>query len=101
MKIEEQRAALLEAGYTGLEESTDEQVEAAYIEYQTTLASAEDERPEEETVSVEATVSDAAGECPIKGSIQLGDKDPEVMAWWKENNPEEYERRYAGRLPSS
>lgn len=35
--------------------------------------------------------------CPIVGSNQLGDKDPEVVNWWRQNHPEEFKRRYSGR----
>ena len=35
--------------------------------------------------------------CPIPGAPNLGDKDPEVIAWWQKNHPEEFKNRYAGR----
>lgn len=35
--------------------------------------------------------------CPIVGSNQLGDKDPAVVNWWRQNHPEEFKKRYSGR----
>ena len=35
--------------------------------------------------------------CPIKGADDLGDKDPEVMAWWEKNHPDLFEKKYQGR----
>lgn len=35
--------------------------------------------------------------CPIKGAIDAGDKDPEVVAWWYDNHPELAEKKYASR----
>jgi hypothetical protein len=35
--------------------------------------------------------------CPFPGDPSMGDKDPEVVAWYRDNAPEEFERRYANR----
>lgn len=36
--------------------------------------------------------------CPIPADPAMGDKDPEVMAWYRDNAPEEFVRRYANRI---
>lgn len=35
--------------------------------------------------------------CPIVGASHLGDKDPAVVNWWRQNHPEEFKNRYSGR----
>jgi hypothetical protein len=36
--------------------------------------------------------------CPIPTDPAMGDKTPEVMAWYREHRPEEFERRYGNRV---
>jgi hypothetical protein len=36
--------------------------------------------------------------CPFPGDPSMGDKDPEVVAWYRDNAPEEFARRYANRI---
>jgi hypothetical protein len=61
------------SGYARIEELTDEQVL--------------------ETVAHFAPLT-----CPFPGHPSMGDKDPEVVAWYRDNAPEEFERRYANRV---
>jgi len=41
--------------------------------------------------------------CPVPRDPTLGDKTPAVIDWFRENDPEEYERRYVSRnrLPAN
>lgn len=34
---------------------------------------------------------------PVPDDPTLGDKDPKVVEWYRDNDPEEFRRRYAGR----
>jgi hypothetical protein len=36
--------------------------------------------------------------CPVPRDPAMGDKTPEVMAWYKEYQPEEFMRRYGNRV---
>jgi hypothetical protein len=36
--------------------------------------------------------------CPVPTDPAMGDKTPGVMAWYRENRPEEYKRRYGNRV---
>lgn len=35
--------------------------------------------------------------CPIKRKKSLGDKDPRVVEWWRDNHPELYKEKYRQR----
>lgn len=39
---------------------------------------------------------DATPPCPAE-DLRYGDKTPAVVAWYREHQPEEFERRYANR----
>lgn len=36
--------------------------------------------------------------CPVLRDPAMGDKTPEVMAWYREYQPEEFKRRYGNRV---
>jgi hypothetical protein len=56
---------------------------------------------DEEATALALAESQAFNEppvCPFPGDPSMGDKDPEVVAWYRDNAPEEYARRYANRI---
>lgn len=81
---------------------------AAVIEQTGEPSSNADDVPSEyNQEAAENVIEDRAGEraperalpiiCPIVGDPMLGDKDPKVVQWWKDNHPEEFKNRYSGR----
>ena len=107
MTTDEMLSQLAEAGITLPDKSSAEDVEAAYIEFQAgTFADQSTDdgdddyvavpEPELEPEQVEQ-IEPVSEICPIIPDKTLGDKDPKVVAWYRENAPDEYEERYAGR----
>jgi hypothetical protein len=56
------------------------------------------ETSSEEVTDQEVNGTDFVPVCPFPGDPSMGDKDPEVVAWYRDNAPEEYARRYANRI---
>ena len=104
MNTEEKTNALKEAGWDIPEDSTEEQINEAY---ETMISDAKQAGGEPtgtltdlegETVEVVADgVDSPPTDGPPQGAKGLGDKDPKVMEWYEQNDPDEFERRYAGR----
>lgn len=100
MTTEEMTTELEGAGKEIPEEATAEEIETLYADYQVEQAANAAKEKDPAPIAPVAPVSaDTDGEpvCPIKGKIGMGDKDPEVIAWWKANYPDEFEIKYAGR----
>ncbi|RBP37002.1 hypothetical protein DES53_115143 [Roseimicrobium gellanilyticum] len=49
-------------------------------------------------VSPEAVDEVGVLPCPVPTDPAMGDKTPEVMAWYREHRPEEFRRRYGNRV---
>jgi hypothetical protein len=77
------------SGYARIEPLTDEHV----FEVAGAIAELPPETFHEERVALIESVT-----CPFPGDPSMGDKDPEVVAWYRDNAPEEYARRYANRI---
>ncbi len=77
------------AGMSISDDTSEEQIEELYMELQVEQASGDRELAQAEA---RPTV------CPITPNPRFGDKDPDVIAWYKANDRDEYERRYAGRV---
>ncbi len=107
MTTDDMLSQLAEAGITLPDKSSAEDVEAAYIEFQAgTFADQPTDDGDDDYVAVpepkqesveEEQIEPVSGICPIIPDKTLGDKDPKVVAWYRENAPDEYEERYAGR----
>ena len=108
MTTDDMLRQLAEAGITLPDKSSAEDVEAAYIEFQAgTFADQSTDdgdddyvkdpgADQKQPVEVEQ-IEPVSGICPIIPDKTLGDKDPKVVAWYRENAPDEYEQRSAGR----
>lgn len=57
----------------------------------------EAEEPVEAEDAEESKPEISAEPEPPKGNPTMGDKDPEVIAWWFRNRPDEAAKRYADR----
>lgn len=118
LTTEEKRAALTEAGKKIRTNASEEDIAMAYLELEVeremesetgppsgdeALTNAEPE-PEPEPETSETSSANAVGESihdVIKrvGDIHLGDRNPDVIAWARENlSREEFAARYAGRI---
>lgn len=111
LTIEEKREALKEAGKKIRSNASDETIAAAYAELQDGEPEPEPSpEPVEESPAVETPVepvekSDTPAATTIEekiaeiGDVSLGDRNPDVIAWARENiSKEEFEARYAGRI---
>ena len=98
---EEMLAALAKAGKNVSKTASEEDIEIAWIELQEEADKSEkakaSKKPEAKKAPADIEAALAAGD-PLKG-----DKDPEFIAWARENlSPEEFAARYDGRkIPSA
>ena len=97
--IEEMKTVLRDAGAKVKANATDEEIWLAHEELQAGAAPAlepiiEAPAPMEKTSTSKETLEDILR----RANPQMGDKDPMVVAWCKENlTEEEFDARYAGR----
>jgi hypothetical protein len=94
------------AGMTISEDAAIEEIETLYAELQVENAekAAEpdvDAESETESIHINEVIDSGLAAhnraCPITPDPKMGDKDPAVIAWYRDNDRDEYERRYAGR----
>lgn len=98
MTTKEMIEELEAAGMSISDDTSDEQIEELYTELQVEQASGEPELAQEEETLLTETFPEKPTVCPITPNPRFGDKDPDVIAWYKANDRDEYERRYAGRV---
>lgn len=80
------------AGMTISDDAAIEEIETLHAELQRENA---EKTPDAEPDAEPAKYS---GPCPITPDPKMGDKDPAVIAWYRDNDRDEYERRYSGRV---
>jgi len=109
LTIEDKREALKEAGKKIRSNASDLTIEEAFAELQGGKPTSEPTPEPEKTPVVKspkkAVQSNTNSAMTIQekiaeiGDISLGDRNPEVIAWARENiSKEEFKARYAGRI---
>jgi hypothetical protein len=68
-----------------------------------TAREASDDTDTTEDIAATASTATEKKVCPVPRDPTLGDRTPAVIEWYRENDPEEYQRRYVarGRVPQS
>lgn len=107
MTIDDKKKALIDAGKKIRSNASEEDIEMAYLELEAEQEAANpapDGPPVEpegtsEVASAPVTSSKDALEAVLRSADpMMGDKDPKVIKWCRENlSDEEYEARYSGR----